>query len=373
MRTTTAAALFAVGADWELVELEVDPPRAGEVHVRFDYAGLCHSDEHLRFGAAGRLPIVGGHEGAGVVEEVGAGVDDLVPGDHIVASIVPTCGRCRWCVTGAPYLCDDGAHALTGMSPDGSFPFHRGDVDIGGFCQVGAFSRYATLARGSVVRIPSDIPLDQACLLACCIPTGWGSAVNAARVVPGEVVVIIGVGGVGSFAVQGALAAGASVVACIDPEPFKLQHVSQLGAHLCYQSFGEAEAALIEETSGVMADKVIVTVGDVTAEVTAQAFALTRKGGTLVLTGMSHDGQAPTVTLPGTILSAWAKTVVGCLYGLCSPHHDIPMLVDLWRRGQLNIADAVTNRYPLAQVTQGYRDLEDGKNIRGIIEHADAP
>ena len=184
---------------------------------------------------------------------------------------------------------------------------------------------------------------------------------------------IIGAGGVGSFAVQGALAAGASDVACIDPEPLKLQFASSLGAHLCFPSFDEAEAALTEETRGVMADKVIITVGDVTADVTAQGFALTRKGGTLVLTGMSHDGQAPTVKLPGTILSAWAKTIVGCLYGLCSPHHDIPLLAELMRRGQLNVADSITNRYPLAQVSQGYQDLEDGKNIRGIVEHADAP
>ena len=250
MRTTSAAALFAESADWEVVELEVDPPRAGEVHVRFDYTGLCRSDEHLRFGSAGRLPIVGGHEGAGVVEEVGPGVDDLKPGDHVVGSIVPTCGRCRWCVTGSPYLCDLGAHALTGMSPDGSFPFHRGDEDMGGFCGLGAFSRYATVARGSLVPIPSDIPLDLACLLACCVPTGWGSAVNAARITPGDVVTIIGVGGVGSFAVQGALAAGASVVACIDPEPFKLQFAAKLGAHLCYQSYDEAAAALAEDDRG---------------------------------------------------------------------------------------------------------------------------
>jgi S-(hydroxymethyl)glutathione dehydrogenase/alcohol dehydrogenase len=369
MRSSTAAVLYAEAADWEVVELQVDPPRAGEVQVRFDYTGLCRSDESLRFGAAGRFPIVGGHEGAGVVEAVGPGVDDLQPGDTVVASIVPTCGRCRWCVTGAPYLCDQGAHALTGMAPDGSFRFHRGDDDMGGFCGLGAFSRYATVARGSVVRVPSDVPLDLVCLLACCVPTGWGSAVNAARVTPGDVVTIIGVGGVGSFAVQGALAAGASVVACIDPEPFKLQFAAKLGAHLGSSTFDEAQAAIADLTRGVMADKVIVTVGNMTADVVSQGFALTRKGGTLVLTGMSHDPQAETVRLPGTIMSAWAKTVVGVLYGLSSPHHDIPMLVDLWRRGQLNLADAVTSRYRLEDISQAYQDLDDGRNIRGVIEH----
>jgi S-(hydroxymethyl)glutathione dehydrogenase/alcohol dehydrogenase len=369
MRSSTAAVLYAEAADWEVVELQVDPPRAGEVQVRFDYTGLCRSDESLRFGAAGRFPIVGGHEGAGVVEAVGPGVDDLQPGDTVVASIVPTCGRCRWCVTGAPYLCDQGAHALTGMAPDGSFRFHRGDDDMGGFCGLGAFSRYATVARGSVVRVPSDVPLDLVCLLACCVPTGWGSAVNAARVTPGDVVTIIGVGGVGSFAVQGALAAGASVVACIDPEPFKLQFAAKLGAHLGSSTFDEAQAAIADLTRGVMADKVIVTVGNMTADVVSQGFALTRKGGTPVLTGMSHDPQAETVRLPGTIMSAWAKTVVGVLYGLSSPHHDIPMLVDLWRRGQLNLADAVTSRYRLEDISQAYQDLDDGRNIRGVIEH----
>jgi NDMA-dependent alcohol dehydrogenase len=370
MRTTTAAAaLFAESADWEVVELEVDPPRAGEVQVRFDYVGLCRSDDHLRFGSAGRFPIVGGHEGAGVVEEVGPGVTDLQPGDHVVGSIVPTCGRCRWCVTGSSYLCDLGANALTGMSPDGSFPFHRDHQDIGGFCQLGAFAHYATVSRASLVRMPTDVPLDLACLLGCCVPTGWGSAVTAARVAPGDVVVIIGVGGVGSFAVQGALAAGASVLACIDPEPAKLRFAEQLGAHLCYRSFDDAAAALAESTHGVMADKVIVAVGNMNAATTAQGFALTRKGGILVLTGMSHEPMEETVKLPGTIMSAWAKTVVGVLYGLCNPQHDIPMLADLWRRGQLNLADAITNRYALEDICQGYQDLDDGKNIRGIIEH----
>ena len=369
MRTTTAAVLFAESADWDVVELEVDPPRAGEVQVRFDFAGLCGSDEHLRFGSAGRFPIVGGHEGAGVVEAVGSGVTDLQPGDHVVGSIVPTCGRCRWCVTGSSYLCDLGAHALTGMSPDGSFPFHRGHEDIGGFCRLGAFARYATVSRESLVQVPTDVPLDLACLLGCCVPTGWGSAVNAARIVPGDVVAIIGVGGVGSFAVQGALAAGASVLACIDPEPSKLRFAAELGAHLCYQSFDEAAAALAESTCGVMADKVIVAVGNMTADTTAQGFALTRKGGILVLTGMSHQPMEETVKLPGTIMSAWAKTVVGVLYGLCSPQHDIPMLVELWRRGQLNLADAVSSRYALEDICQGYQDLHDGKNIRGVIDH----
>ncbi len=217
------------------------------------------------------------------------------------------------------------------------------------------------------------MPLDLACLLGCCVPTGWGSAVNAARVAPGDVVVIIGVGGVGSFAVQGALAAGASVLACIDPEPLKLAFAAKLGAHLCYRSFAEAEAGLAEATSGVMADKVIVAVGNMTAETTAQGFTLTRKGGTLVLTGMSHEPMADTVKLPGTIMSAWAKTVVGVLYGLCSPQHDIPMLAELWRRGQLNLADAVTSRYTLEDINHGYQDLDDGKNIRGIIEHRGGP
>jgi Zn-dependent alcohol dehydrogenase len=223
--------------------------------------------------------------------------------------------------------------------------------------------------RASLVGIPTDVPLDLACLLGCCVPTGWGSAVKAARVVPGDIVVIIGVGGVGSFAVQGALAAGASVLACIDPEPAKLRFAEQLGAHLCYQSFDEAAAALADLTAGVMADKVIVAIGNMNAETTSQGFALTRKGGILVLTGMSHEPLAETVALPGTILSAWAKTVVGVLYGLCNPQHDIPLLAERWRRGQLNLADAVTARYPLEDISQGYRDLDDGKNIRGIIEH----
>src|SRR5215472_11377850 len=180
---TQAAILRDIGKDWEIAELELDPPKTGEVQVRWVASGLCHSDEHLRTGdIPTRYPIVGGHEGAGIVEEVGNGVTRLQPGDHIVCSFLPVCGHCRFCARGLSNLCDLGALLLENSLPDGTFRFHGGGQDFSQFCLLGTFSQRSTVSEHSCVKVGQDVPLETVALVGCGVPTGWGTAVNAGGV-----------------------------------------------------------------------------------------------------------------------------------------------------------------------------------------------
>src|ERR1700747_1372149 len=199
---TRAAVLRGVGQNFEITELDLDPPKAGEVLIRYVAAGLCHSDEHLRHGdIVPRFPLVGGHEGAGVIEEVGEGVTRLKPGDHVICSFLPVCGKCRWCSTGKSNLCDLGATLLEGSLPGGAFKFHARGGDVGAMCMLGSFAEHSVISEYSAVKVDDDLPLDKAVLVGCGVPTGWGSAVYKAKVSPGDTVVIYGIGGIGINAV----------------------------------------------------------------------------------------------------------------------------------------------------------------------------
>src|SRR5262245_5614466 len=215
---TKAAVLRGVGQDFEVTELELDPPKAGEVLIRYAAAGLCHSDEHLRQGdLPPRFPIVGGHEGAGIIEEVGEGVTRLQPGDHVICSFLPVCGHCRWCSTHKSNLCDMGATILDGCLPDGTYRFHAGGEDLGGMCMLGTFSERAVISEHSAIKAAPALPLDKVVLIGCVVPTGFGSAVHAAATEPGDTIAVYGIGGIGINAVQGAALAGARNVVAIDP------------------------------------------------------------------------------------------------------------------------------------------------------------
>ena len=366
---TRAAWIERPGQNFEVAEFDLDEPGPGEVLVRLAYAGLCHSDHHIKHGM-GTFPMIVGHEGSGVVEQLGAGVVGLQAGDHVLTSFLPVCGRCRWCIAGQSYLCDQGANAMTGTMADGSYRFHLRGRGIGAVCGLGTFSQWTTVSQDSVVKIPSDLPLDAACLVSCGVPTGWGSAVYAAQVGAREIVVVYGVGGIGINAVQGALHAGAGSVIAVDPVESKLKFALSLGAEEAFSSHEDALRYLTHRTRGVLADKVIVTAGVVDATIVSQAFEATRKGGTLVLTGLGDGsiGPAPNVQLSGTTLSMYAKKVVGVIYGLCNPRWDMPALLELYRSGQLKLDELISARYPLEEINTGYDDLLAGRNIRGILE-----
>jgi alcohol dehydrogenase (nicotinoprotein) len=367
---TRAAIMRGVGQDWDVTELELDPPKVGEVLIRFVASGLCHSDEHIRTGdLIPRYPIVGGHEGAGVIEEAGLGVTRLKAGDHVICSFLPVCGHCRWCSTGKSNLCDLGATILDGCLLDGTYRFHTADgEDVGGACMLGTFSQYATVSELSCVKVDNDVPLDKVALIGCGVPTGWGSAVHAAGVEPGDTIAIYGIGGIGINAVQGAALAGARNIVAIDPLANKREAAEQLGAtHSC--ATAEEAALLIHGlTRGVMADKAILAPGIVSTELVTHAVNTIRKGGTVVITGLA-DMVSNNIQINSTLLTLMEKRIQGSLFGSGDPFHDIPRMVELYQAGDLKLDELITTTYTLDQINQGYQDMLDGKNIRGMIKY----
>jgi len=366
---TKAAILTGLNKPWEVTELELDDPKDGEVLIRFTAAGLCHSDEHLRIGDIQcRMPMIGGHEGAGVIERCGPGVSRVKEGDHVVCAFIPSCGHCRWCSTGQQNLCDLGATILEGCLPDGTFRFHADGADVGAMCMLGSFSQWSVISEASCVKVDDDLPLEIAVLCGCGVPTGWGSAVNAADTQVGDTIVIYGIGGIGINAVQGAAMAGAVNVVAVDPLPNKREMAQELGATHAVGSAGEAQELVQELTRGVGADKSIVTVDIVNEEVVQASVAVIRKGGTMVLTGLA-DPNKLTVHLSGADLTLNRKHIHGTLFGDCNPIYDITRMLNLYRAGKLKLDELVTRQYSLDEVNQGYEDLVGGKNVRGVLIH----
>jgi NDMA-dependent alcohol dehydrogenase len=371
---TKAAVVYQTGKPIEIEELELDGPKDGEVLIRFTHGGLCHSDVHIAHGdLPARLPMVLGHEGAGIIEEVGRGVTRVKPGDHVVCSFIPNCGICRWCATGRQSICDMGAAILEGYlpGPDGvgqRFPFTGPQGDYGAMCMLGTFSQYSTIHQNSCVKVDDDLPLDKAVLVGCGVPTGWGSAVNTADVQPGETVMVVGVGGIGINAVQGARYAGAKNLIAVDPLENKREKALELGATHAVASAEEAADLARDLTRGVGADKAIITTDLVTeAQVTA-TFNAVGKGGTIVLTGLNKLDEL-NIKLPGSIMTLFRKTIKGSLFGDCNPTTDIPKILGLYQSGDIKLDEIITRTYTLEQVNEGYDDLMNGKNIRGVIVH----
>ena len=364
-----AAGLTELHQPWEIMEIDVAEPRDNQVLVRFEAAGLCHSDLHLMTGDLSvDLPYVGGHEGAGVVEKLGPGVSRVKEGDHFVSSFLPTCGHCRWCASGMQSICDQGANALTGCMPDGSYPFSVDGQAAGAMCMLGTFSQYAVISETSTVPIDPDLPLEVAALCGCGVPTGWGSVVNTGETGVGDTVVIFGIGGIGANAVQAAALAGATHVIAVDPEPSKLEFAGRFGATHAVRSGEEATELAKELTRGVGADCAIVTVDIVSEQVVDEAVQAIRKAGIVVLTGLSRP-EALTVHAAGASMTLLRKQIRGSLFGDCNPTTDIPKMLGLYRAGKLKLDELITTRYRLEDVNQGYADLEAGKNIRGVIVH----
>jgi NDMA-dependent alcohol dehydrogenase len=372
---TRGAIIREAPGKFEVVDLVSDDPRPGEIQVKLAASGMCHSDDHLATGdiPVMHYPMAGGHEGAGVVTAVGANTRGFQEGDHVVFSFLPACGRCRWCASGMSYLCDLGAGLLVGARFDDleSFRFTMSDgTPVGQMCGLGTFAGYTTVNAESAVKIPNDIPLEVACLTGCGVGTGWGSAVTAAKVEPGETVIVMGIGGIGINAVQGAAYAGASHVIAVDPVAFKREKAQEFGATETYSSIEEAADFARSVTNGQGADKAIVTVGVTKGEHVAQAFSGIRKAGTVVVTGLGNIAE---VGLPISLgeLTLFAKEIKGAMFGDSNPHTDILKMLRLYQEGHVKLDELVTKRYSLDEVNQGYEDMHAGKNIRGVIVYDD--
>jgi S-(hydroxymethyl)glutathione dehydrogenase/alcohol dehydrogenase len=365
---TRAAVLWEIGAPWKIEEIELDPPKHGEVLVRMVAAGLCHSDYHFNTADIEfPTPLVGGHEGAGVVEELGPGVEGLEVGDHVITTFIPSCGHCRWCVEGRGRLCDRGAAMMDGTALDGTHRLRIGDVPGSAMAWTGTFAEHSVAPARSLVKIAKDVPLESVVLVSCGVPTGWGSAVNVAAVKPGETVVVIGAGGVGMNAVQGAAYAGAMHTVAVEPVAWKREKaLSEFGATHAVASLDDAAPLLAELTSGAMADKAILHVGLVDGEMIQSVAALVSKGGVLTISAVPKMTQTDAkLSLYEFVLSE--KQLRGALYGGSEPHNSIGMLVELYRLGKLKLDEMITGTYALEDINQGYRDMIEGRNLRGVV------
>jgi NDMA-dependent alcohol dehydrogenase len=371
---TKGAILWGVNQEWSVEEIELGDPVAGEVQVRLAASGMCHSDEHLVTGdtPVPSYPVIGGHEGAGIVTKVGAGVTDLAEGDHVVLAFIPACGKCLPCSTGHQNLCDMGAGLLTGQAiSDGTYRIQAQGKDTIPMCLLGTFSPYVTVNQASVVKIETHIPLDKAALVGCGVTTGWGSATIVADVRPGQTVVVIGVGGVGINAIQGAAAAGAARVFAIDPVAFKRDSALKLGATHAFATVEEAMVPLAEATYGRMAEKVIITIGRTEGEHVLGAQTLVGKGGRIVVTGMGSFADLD-VKLNLAMFTLLQQDLQGAIFGGGNPRAEIPALLKLYEMGMLKLDELITNTYRLEDINQGYQDMRDGKNLRGVILYDDA-
>lgn len=346
-------------------EIEVESPRRGEVMIRLAACGVCHSDLSATNGTiAFPPPVVLGHEGAGVVVEVGEGVTGIAVGDHVVSSFVSMCGRCRYCQTGRPQLCDQASKAAFTL-PDGTVR----TKDLQGkplniFSGCGVMAEYATLHVDNVVKIDKDIPLDRAALISCGVMTGVGAAVNTARVTPGSVTVVFGAGGVGLNAIQGCALSGAAMIVAVDTSDAKLELARRFGAtHTVNAKTEESVVKAIRKMTDGGADYSFECIGY--GEVVAQAYGVLRKGGTAVVVGVAAPKDMTSVRTAS--LTFEEKTLTGSYFGSARPREDFPRLLALYRSKRLKLDELITRTYTIDQAPQAFADLAAGKNARGVI------
>jgi S-(hydroxymethyl)glutathione dehydrogenase/alcohol dehydrogenase len=356
-----AAVCYEFGKPLVIDEIDIDPPGRGEVKVRMAATAVCHSDvHHLRGDWGGPTPTVTGHESAGIVEEVGEDVTSIRRGDHVVVSLLRSCGRCFYCTTGAPYFCE-GSFVLdneTRLHTRGGEPIEQGIF-------VGGFAEYVVVDQSQVVPVPKELPLEYAALLACGVITGVGAVINAARVEPGASAVIIGTGGVGLNAVQGAAISGANPIIAVDMLDTKLEAARTFGAthtvNARREDAPQAVRRLTLEEHG--ADYVFVTVGSTAA--VEQGLKMLRKEGLLVALGIPEiDATAPLSVYDLVLKGA---RVMGCRQGASRPRVDVPRLVGLYQSGRLKLDELITARYPLERINEAIASMERGEALRNVI------
>jgi NDMA-dependent alcohol dehydrogenase len=360
---TRAAVLWNSGEKWSIEELELSEPDPGEITIKVRATGLCHSDDHNVTGDyAAPLPLVGGHEAAGEVVAIGPGVDRFAVGDRVVTWPIYRCGHCRFCSEGRSWLCDGAGRIME----QAKSRLRKGEVGIGQYTQLGTFSEYTTIFENQAYLLPTDIPFEAAALVGCGVSTGYGAAVRIGQVAAGDAVVVVGVGGVGTAAIQGARIAGASKIIAVDPVRFKLDQAVRFGATHTASSVTEAIPILRELSWGVMAEVVVVTVGVMHGEWLGEIAELVGKGGKLVMTSVTPRSE-PTVTLPLSMFSLSDKSLIGNVAGNSNPSSDFSEIWRLYRTGQMQLLEMITKTYTLDNINDGYNDLSAGTNVRGLV------
>jgi S-(hydroxymethyl)glutathione dehydrogenase/alcohol dehydrogenase len=357
-----AAVLHEIGAPLAIEELELAAPRAGELRVRIEAAGVCHSDYHYMTGDLRcPLPVVVGHEGCGVVEVVGEGVMSVAPGDRVALLWRPRCGRCRYCLAGQPVMCERGRVQATtgGLATDGTTRLRLGGREVHHLMGAACFAEQAVVSEMSVVKVPESIPAEIAAITGCAVITGVGAVLNVAGDCAGRSLLVIGAGGVGLCAIMGARLAGADPIIAVDVDAAKLERAERLGATRTVLA-GSDE---LEEVVGPGVDWAIEAVGS--AATLRQAVASVRPGGTAVAVGVANVGAK--VELPINELVQQQKRVVGSLYGSANPPLDLPRLWSLYEAGRLPLDELLGRRYPLDAVNDAYAALVSGAVGRAVL------
>ena len=363
-----AAALHEYGQPMTVEEIELDDPKDTEVMVRVAASGVCHSDYVFVAGKPffeSPRPIVLGHEGAGVIEKVGAKVTVVEPGDHVVLSWIYACGVCRYCVVGRPNICDFGRGPVIGQGylSDGTTRMRKGDTPYHHFLGISTMAEYTVCDEKSVVKVPGEVPLDKAALVGCAVMTGVGAVINTAKPSPGESVAVFGAGGVGISVIQGAVLSGAYPIIAVDNRAEKLEGALKFGATHTVDASEDDPVEAIKEITLVGADYTFEAIGNV--DVMRQAWDATAKGGTEVVIGGA--GMGDEVSLPALDFPFTEKMIRGTGYGGARMSVDIPRLLDLYMAGRLNLDDMVTSTYSLEGVNDAFSDLRAGKNLRGVL------
>lgn len=366
MSRASKAVLYREGAASVAVEeIQVRGPLTSEVTIRVAACGVCHSDLSATNGTIQiPPPLVLGHEGAGVVLEVGEGVSDLKAGDHVVSVFVSMCGHCRYCTTGRPQLCDQAAKAAATL-PDGSVPTTDANGDpLNVFSGCGVMSEYATLHVDSVVKVDDDVPLDRVALLGCGVMTGVGAVFNTAKVEPGSTAVVFGAGGVGLNAIQACALAGAAMIVAVDPAASKRELATAFGATHTVDPTAEGNVVrTLRKLTGGGADYTFECVGR--GEVVAQAYGALGKGGKAVVVGVAPPKDQTSITTAS--LTFGEKTLTGSYFGSARPRQDFPRLLALYRSGRLKLDELVTTEYSIDDAPRAFADLAEGRNARGVI------
>ena len=355
-----AAVLRGSGHPLEVQTVTVDDPGPGQVRVKLAACGICHTDQSVLQGVLPRAePVVMGHEGAGVIESIGAGVTTLTPGDHVIMTTTAFCGRCPNCVEGMYAQCE-----RMPLSVGGNYPFHFDGMDLMPFASVGGLCEYTVVAENTAIKIENDIPLVSASLLGCGVITGVGAAINTAEVRPGASCAIWGCGGVGLSVLQGCRIAGASTLISIDTNPAKLEFARKLGAtHVIDASSENAVEQVMALTGGRGADYTFEAIG--VGSAMEQAYMAARRGGTATIVGVGRFDD--TFSLSAGLFAITEKTLKGSFCGKGASVRDFPRMLDWYRAGMLDLDSLVTTTYPIEDVSQAFDDMTAGKNARGVV------
>ena len=362
-REVRAAVMNDYNTPLSIETLTIKELKDDQILVRLAATGVCHTDLSVLRGVLPYPPpLVLGHEGAGVVEEVGRGVSHLCPGDHVLLSWVALCGRCHYCLSGTHHLCEAGVQAAIegrGMTVE------KDGQDIASFGGLGAFSQEVVVSATAAIKIDDDIPLSRACLVGCGVLTGVGAAINTVQIRPGQTVAVIGCGGVGLNVIQGAAIAGAGRIIAVDIAKKKLDWALKLGATETLAPVADEELSeqLRAMTGGLGVDYAFEAIGS--ADMMRQAFLSTKRGGKAVIVGVAGFGVD--VTLPACMIALEERSLIGSLYGSSYLPRDIPRLFSLYRQGRLKLDELVSKEVPLHDINTAFADMESGEVVRSVI------